>query len=908
MKLMKSHALLLFIALTALAFSPGVDVRAVAQSAPSRDIRPNQNEASAANPNIVPLAFPTTGDCGFPEDAEDIRAKVGEVTKAHPAATTEAIGPCAPPYETPVYTKPADDSVAFGSLLEASGYSAINGSSWIGLAAGNYCGGSQKQLIVAQNKSPYFSVLNGPTPYHRLSDGTASLGSDESDPWRAVTSGKIDGTGVDSLVAVRHVTSSGVPDVVVANVDACNCVAEQGVAGNCETPTVFTTDTIGTPEDSDWVGAVVGNFDGSGKSIALLKNGEFNMYLLKLEEPSNKLNVVYRTALARDGNASSKWKALAAADIDGDGIDELIVARQEEDNSSATVLAYKYDPRTHLFYVKASSGFGNYGNSDWVGAAGGDFNADGRQAVVLVKNETSYFSLMDFPKGATELRVLTANDLDSVAGQPWTGVTATDWLHGDDGASEVIAVRSVHGANKTNLFVYGNPFHRTSRDTGTGGTKAQWSAINPNLGTGLAGNWSSTSTGDLKSWMRSTHTNTFLWLLTSPGDYTHLVELLHDTKDWGVDGRALRIWLTVANPHVVNRTDVDCAQPEATPELTSWNALSYFFADRQAGATPQDKVMNECRDMAAWANVTGRLAKDYPQLVGMGIDDFVDYQFADFSPDLIAEMESNMRSQAPWLNFSPFLYYPAGSDSWLTKWADLGMALDSPVFFFRNEKRGVCIGPPWCDQTVNNAPDEISDMSHLLPSGRKMLLGVYYVGLWTQPKLNRGIQPTPSYDYNLTTLGLNSELVGSAVAYGLIVPNPDVTCTAANYLTDTACALTAAYGGPPAPTLLLNLSANSLVFASEYTGEEESQTLTFTNPGTGDVTVTVPPSLTPQQAAFTWTGGTFTLAPGASQTIDVSFWAKTVGRVGQQLSIYSNAIGSPFVVSLYGTGVKGDPR
>ena len=88
MKLMKSHALLLFIALTALAFSPGVDVRAVAQSAPSRDIRPNQNEASAANPNIVPLAFPTTGDCGFPEDAEDIRAKVGEVTKAHPAATT----------------------------------------------------------------------------------------------------------------------------------------------------------------------------------------------------------------------------------------------------------------------------------------------------------------------------------------------------------------------------------------------------------------------------------------------------------------------------------------------------------------------------------------------------------------------------------------------------------------------------------------------------------------------------------------------------------------------------------------------------------------------------------------------------------------------------------------------------
>ena len=904
MKFMKSHALLLFIALTALAFSPGAAVRAAAQSDHPSEIQPVLNEAAAAaNASAVPLAFPTTGDCGFSEDAEDIRANVGVVTKAHPTITTEAIGPCAAPYQTPTYTKPPDDSVAFGSLLEASGYGAINGSSWIGLAAGSFCGGSKKQLIVAQNKTPYFSVLNGPTPYHRLSDGTASLDSNDSDSWRAVASGNIDGTGVDSLVAVRHVSRSGVPDVVVAKVDACNCVAEQGVAGNCETPAVFTTDTIGTPEDSDWVGAVVGNFDGSGKSIALLKNGEFNMYLLKLEEPSKKLNVVYRTALAKDGNASSKWKALASADIDGDGIDELIVARQEGDNSSATVLAYKYNPKTHLFYVKASSGFGNYGNSDWTGAAGGDFNADGRQAVVLVKNETSYFSLMDFPKGATELRVLTANDLDSVAGQPWTGVTAADWLQGDDGASEVIAVRSVHGANKTNLFVYGNPFHRTSRDTATGGTKAKWSNINSTLGTGT---WSSTSTDDLKGWMRSTHTNTFLWLLTGPGDYTHLVQLLHDTKDWGVDGKALRIWLTVPNPHGVTRTDLGCPQPEATPELTSWNALSYFFADRQAGHTSQQQIMNECRDMAAWANVVGRLAKDYPQLVGMAVDDFVDYQFANFSPDLIAEMESNMRSQAPWLSFSPFLYYPAGSGSWLTKWADLGMALDSPVFFFRNEKRGVCVGPPWCDQTVNNAPDEISDMSHLLPSGRKMLLGVYYVKLWTQPKQNLNYQPTPSYDYNLTTLGLNSELVGSAVAYGLIVP--DVTCTAANYLTDTPCALTAAYGGPPAPTLLLNLSANSLVFAPEYTGEEESQTLTFMNPGTGEVTVTVPPSLTPQQAAFTWTGGTFTLAPGAGQTIDVSFWAKTVGPVGQPLSIYSNAIGSPFVVNLYGTGVKGDPR
>jgi len=184
------------------------------------------------------------------------------------------------------------------------------------------------------------------------------------------------------------------------------------------------------------------------------------LFLVRLQQPSNILGVEHQIILPKDGSEPSKWKALAAADIDGDGIDELIVARQESDNNSATVLAYKYDPRSHLFRVIGTSTFGNYGNSDWTSAAGGDFNADGRQAVALVKNETSYFSLIDFPAGATELRVLAANDLDSVAGQPWTGLAATDWLQGDDGAAELIAVRAVHGAYRTNVFVYGNPFER----------------------------------------------------------------------------------------------------------------------------------------------------------------------------------------------------------------------------------------------------------------------------------------------------------------------------------------------------------------------------------------------------------------------------------------------------------------
>lgn len=35
-------------------------------------------------------------------------------------------------------------------------------------------------------------------------------------------------------------------------------------------------------------------------------------------------------------------------------------------------------------------------------------------------------------------------------------------------------------------------------------------------------------------------------------------------------------------------------------------------------------VLTECRDVLAWASVIGHLARQYPQIVGFGIDDFSD--------------------------------------------------------------------------------------------------------------------------------------------------------------------------------------------------------------------------------------------------------------------------------------------
>src|SRR5207245_2783150 len=119
----------------------------------------------------------------------------------------------------------------------------------------------------------------------------------------------------------------------------------------------------------------------------------------------------------------------------------------------------------------------------------------------------------------------------------------------------------------------------------------------------------------------------------------------------------------------------------------------------------------------------------------------------------------------------------------------------------RNEKRIICINDTQeCERTVNDAPDEIRDMGELLPAGRKLQVGMYFVGLGGGPN------PTIRYDYDLARLALNLPAVGSAVAYGL--PMPGLACTDSNFLQDRFCALQRAYGGKPQHVTHSDLTPN----------------------------------------------------------------------------------------------------
>jgi hypothetical protein len=711
---------------------------------------------------------------------------------------------------------PPDDSVVFGSLLEAAGSASYRtpgplDDDWVGVAAGNFCGGSEKELVVLQNTHSNFSVLRGPAPFVVGTGDLPDLPTSPPPAWRGVAAGNLDGDDYDKIVAIRGIPF--VPNLVVAKASSTSC----------EVSTVVASKTIGDPH-SGWVGVAVGDFDGTGrKQIALLKGVHFSFVKLT---PTGELSVFHESDL--DSSPTQPWKALAAGDIDGDGVDELIAVRQVGDGQGATVLAYKWNGSG--FTLFATSTFGNNGNSNWSSAAVGDFNGDGRQAIVLVKNQHSNFVVLDYPEGATQLRILSTADLDSLEGrgfpdQPlpnWRGLAATDWLRlsaNVPGASQLIAVRVAHnlpasagagGAYRTNVFVYGDPLYRAARNTALDGTKAQWDHDK------------SIAIDDLKDRLRETHTNTLNFLLWDRGDYPKLVEFLNATRGFFVDGKQLRVWVslapptgvctTIPNPYNIGNCDPAtgfyCALPEESP-LTAWSEANFFRSGLGIAS---------CQDYLGWASLIGRLAQDYPQLVAAMIDDFFDQPF---TPDFIAEFESRMRSQAPWLNFVPSVYYHDFKDN---RRPDTAQTFDTMLFWFRNEKEHACLADGCGEASVGNAPGELTYMSGLVPAGRKLQVGVYWGPLYSLSTPEEG---SARYDYDLVSLVLSLPWLGGATAYPAQTQNPDakwalidlhmpantgmgrlivplrLDCTELNYLAPELrspgkyCTLMKAYGSKP---------------------------------------------------------------------------------------------------------------
>jgi Abnormal spindle-like microcephaly-assoc'd, ASPM-SPD-2-Hydin len=97
----------------------------------------------------------------------------------------------------------------------------------------------------------------------------------------------------------------------------------------------------------------------------------------------------------------------------------------------------------------------------------------------------------------------------------------------------------------------------------------------------------------------------------------------------------------------------------------------------------------------------------------------------------------------------------------------------------------------------------------------------------------------------------------------------------------------------------ISLSATSLNFGSVTTGTSAQQSVTITNTGNADVTIS---QINIGGTGYTLTGGgsPVTLTPNQTMTITVHFSPTSAGTDSGSVSIVSNAVGSPLTIPLSG--------
>ncbi len=105
----------------------------------------------------------------------------------------------------------------------------------------------------------------------------------------------------------------------------------------------------------------------------------------------------------------------------------------------------------------------------------------------------------------------------------------------------------------------------------------------------------------------------------------------------------------------------------------------------------------------------------------------------------------------------------------------------------------------------------------------------------------------------------------------------------------------------------LEIVNNIIDFGAIFVGQNKDtlQVATIKNIGTSPLVITETKHNKPNDVDFTTLagGGSFTLLPGETRTMDLRFTPSDVGRTSGTLEFYYNGVGSPAIVQLFGTGL-----
>ncbi len=203
-----------------------------------------------------------------------------------------------------------------------------------------------------------------------------------------------------------------------------------------------------------------GDFDGDSlDEMVTVRNYDGNFYIYEIGQDGKFVRLASNTA----PGSNSHWAGVAAGDFDKDGADEFVAVR----NFDGDIYMYKLR-NDRIVTIAKNTAPGS--NSQWAGISAGDFDGDGADEFVAVRNSDGDFYMYELR--GNQILEMTRNTTPGSNSQ-WAGIAAGDF--DGDGADEFVAVRNADG----NFYMYelqNNQIVEIARNTAPG-SHSKWTCI-----------------------------------------------------------------------------------------------------------------------------------------------------------------------------------------------------------------------------------------------------------------------------------------------------------------------------------------------------------------------------------------------------------------------------------------------
>lgn len=241
------------------------------------------------------------------------------------------------------------------------------------IVTGNFFNDSKSEIITVSRNGSNFRLFNYNTSSNTLNNFSSYYNNSSNNMLWYLAAGNFDSDNYDEIIGYRwndgqfycyEVLSNGT--IVGLSLNFNNVAINKINLG----------------------GICVGNFDSdSYNEIATVNYSTGNIQILKKDINSNSF-YVYKELI--NGGSNAIYKGITAADLDGDGIDEIVVMRNFDGN------IYTYKSTSNYFLSPFVSKIYNNSNIGWADITSGDVNNDGKDELILTNTsdgEFYYFNL-----------------------------------------------------------------------------------------------------------------------------------------------------------------------------------------------------------------------------------------------------------------------------------------------------------------------------------------------------------------------------------------------------------------------------------------------------------------------------------------------------------------------------------